>query len=61
MQNYDTRPKKTEHLHIRVTSETKKALDMLAEKHKISVTSVVDMLIAREVKEIEKGEQDDEC
>lgn len=56
MQNYDTRPKKTEHLHTRITSETRTALDMLAEKHKISASAVIDMLIAREVKEIEKGE-----
>lgn len=56
MQNYDTRPKKTKLFQMRMTSETRKALDMLAEKHKISASAVIDMLIAREVKEIEKGE-----
>lgn len=57
MQSYDTKPKKTKHLHMRITPETKVALDMLAEKHKISASAVVDMLIAREVKKIEKGDK----
>ena len=56
MQNYDTRPKKTEHLHMRMTRETRTVLDMLAEKYKISASAVIDMLIAKEVKEIEKAE-----
>lgn len=51
MQNYDTRPEKTMHFHMRMTAETRKALDMLSEKHKISASAVIDMLIAREVKE----------
>ena len=57
MQNYDTRPKKTEHLHIRVTRETRTALDMLAEKYKISASAVIDMLIAREVKNLNASEK----
>lgn len=57
MQNYDTRPKKTEHLHTRITREMREALDMLAEKHKISASAVIDMLIAREVKNLNAGEK----
>jgi hypothetical protein len=57
MQNYDTRPKKTKHFHMRMTSETRTDLDMLAEKHKISVSAVIDMLIAREVKNLDAGEK----
>lgn len=56
MQNYDTRLKKTKLFQMRMTAETRKALDMIAEKHKISASAVIDMLIAKEVKEIEKGE-----
>lgn len=57
MQNYDTIPKKTKHLHMRMTPETRTALDMLAEKHKISASAVIDMLIARELKNLNAGEK----